>query len=123
MSSILDINDNDNEDLFEVIVNAYIKRVKENQRYPEGYNMSYIYDGVIGDFKTPEDLMVCRTVGYFYTDSLSIRTEIHFCLVSIHDHRYRKSQYGDARGKPFHCDYHAGQPVTLDYITNHILNK
>ena len=39
MSSIFDMDDND--DLFEVIVNAYIKRVKENQRYPKGYNISY----------------------------------------------------------------------------------
>lgn len=121
MSSIFDMDDN--EDLFKVIVNAYIKRVKENTRYPKGYNVSYFYDGVVSDFKTSEDLMVCRTVSYFYNNDRSFRTEIHFCLVSIHDHRYRKSQFGDHLGKPFHCDYHAGQPVTLDYITNHILNK
>lgn len=121
MSSILDLDDND--DLFEVIINAYIKRVKENHRYPKGYNISYIYDGVIGDFKKPEDLMVCRTVSHFYNVDQGTRTEIHFCLVSIHDHRYRKSQFGDARDKPFHCDYHAGCPVTLDYITNYFLNK
>ena len=121
MSSILDVDDND--DLFEVLINAYIKRIKNTCRYPPGYNISYFYDGVIGDFKTSEDLMVCRTVSYFYNDDQNTRTEIHFCLVSIHDHRYRKSQFGDHRGKPFHCDYHGGQPVTLDYITNHILNK
>lgn len=121
MSSIFDMDDN--EDLFKVIVNAYIKRVKENTRYPKGYNVSYFYDGVVSDCYTQEDLMVCRTINYFYNTDRSSRTEIHFCLVSIHDHRYRKSQFGDHLGKPFHCDYHAGQPVTLDYITNHILNK
>ena len=121
MSSIFDMDDN--EDLFKVIVNAYIKRVKENQRYPEGDNVSYFYDGVIGDFENPADLMVCRTVSYFYNNDQGTRTEIHFCLISMHDHRYRKSQFGDVRGKPFHCDYHGGQPVTLDYITSQILNK
>lgn len=121
MSSIFDVDSVGGDDnLFEILVKAYIKRLEEVQNYPIDYDIRNLYAGIISEYKDQSELVVCSQVMHDYIENRLYRC---FYLVSVFDSRYRKSQYGDRRGKPFHYDYHAGCPVTLDYITNRILNK
>ena len=114
---LLDIDNTNNsniEDLFDFLMKTYINRIKCVERYPAN-RISYIYDGVIGEYENWEDLMVCS----YYSGSLPIVTN-HFFLISKYNKLYRTSMYGDATNKPYHCDYFGGVPVNLNYIIKNL---
>lgn len=118
--SLLDLDNNLDENVFNLYVNAYINRIKNrNFNLP---NLLYEYDGVLGEYDNVDDLVVVSQIQYRVMGHEYIRVA-HYHLISIYHPNYRKQQYGDPRGKPYHCDYYAGSPVTLKLIEKYILNK
>lgn len=115
--SLLDLDNNLDENVFNLYVNAYINRIKNHN-----YNLLYEYDGVFGEYDNVDDLVVVSQIQYRVVGHEYIRVA-HYYLISIYHPNYRKQQYGDPRGKPYHCDYYAGSPVTLKLIEKYILNK
>lgn len=127
--SLLDCNDNiNNGDAFDLYINAYIKLVEKLYKERISYNiLTHKYMGIIGEYANIDELVVVSKIKYHVIDidgdEFNYSRIKEYYLISINHPLYRKEQYGDYRGKPYHCDYYAGSPVTLKLIAKYILNR
>lgn len=126
--SLLDCNDNiNNGDALDLYINAYIKRVEKLYK-ERSYNiLTHKYMGIIGEYANIDELVVVSKIKYkvitIDDDEFNYGRIKEYYLISINHPLYRKNQDGDYRGKPYHCDYYVGSPVTLKLIAKDILNR